>query len=106
MAKTYQDDFIIGSVNAAEVFTKVMDRNPFAETQSKNQLLAMTMKIVPFDGQQALLCADIRNTTRKFGLSLGDRACLALAIRENAVVLTADRAWAELDIGVKIKVIR
>ena len=47
-----------------------------------------------------------RNVTRAAGLSLGDRACLALAKSQGGLVLTADRVWATLDIGVEIELIR
>jgi PIN domain nuclease of toxin-antitoxin system len=44
--------------------------------------------------------------TKPYGLSLGDRACLALAIQRNATVYTTDRDWSKLSIGIKIEVIR
>jgi PIN domain nuclease of toxin-antitoxin system len=44
--------------------------------------------------------------TRGLGLSLADRACLALAIERGAAVLTADRTWAELDLGIEIRLVR
>ena len=45
-------------------------------------------------------------STRKAGLSLADRACLALALDLGATAVTADRAWAKVDVGVEVKVIR
>ena len=53
-----------------------------------------------------IAAGQLRELTRHRGLSLGDRACLALAIRENAIAVTADRAWGDLDIGCKIELIR
>jgi PIN domain nuclease of toxin-antitoxin system len=47
-----------------------------------------------------------RVKTRSRGLSLGDRACIALALRERATIMTADRVWAELDPPCKVELIR
>jgi PIN domain nuclease of toxin-antitoxin system len=44
--------------------------------------------------------------TRPYGLSLGDRACLALAIRRKATVYTTDAAWKNLNLGIEVEVIR
>ena len=62
--------------------------------------------VVPFDARQAIIASDLRPSTRHLGLSLGDRACLALANSLGAPVMTADRAWAALDVGISITVIR
>jgi PIN domain nuclease of toxin-antitoxin system len=48
----------------------------------------------------------LRPSTRKLGLSLGDRACLALAARTRRQALTTDKDWAKLDTGIEIEVIR
>ncbi len=104
--QAYGDDFIISSVNAAEVFTKLLERGPVEEAKVKIAQLSLSTNIVPFDGDQAVDCSLLRTKTRKRGLSLGERACLALAAREGAVVVTADRAWNGLDLGVEIRLIR
>lgn len=62
--------------------------------------------IVPFDYVQASLAAMLDGPTRGLDLSWGDRACLALGQNCSALVLTANPAWAKLDIGIKIEVIR
>jgi PIN domain nuclease of toxin-antitoxin system len=48
----------------------------------------------------------LRRTTRAVGLSLGDRACIALGSRLSAPVFTTDRRWQTLKVGVKIRVVR
>lgn len=67
---------------------------------------ALRLDVVPFDAETALLAGRLRAVTRHLGLSLGDRACLALAIRENATALTADRNWTDLDLPCKVELIR
>lgn len=96
---------IISAINMAEAYAKLSDRGTDDE-EIRTTLESISVKIIDFDDRQAMMTGGLRKMTRKFGLSLGDRACLALAIQKNAVVLTADRAWIELDIGVKIELIR
>jgi len=65
-----------------------------------------TLEIVPFSPDQALLCARLMAQARSLGLSLGDRACLALAMERGLAAMTADAVWAALDAGVEIVLIR
>jgi ribonuclease VapC len=62
--------------------------------------------IVPFSERQARLTAELLPQTRALGLSLGDRACLALAIERELPVLTTDKGWKALRVGVEIRLIR
>ena len=62
--------------------------------------------IAEFDAEQARLAGELLLRTRSLGLSLGDRACLALAMVLKAPVYTADRIWKGLKLGVPIHVIR
>lgn len=64
------------------------------------------LRLVDFDHAQAVQAGELRRTTRSTGLSLGDRACLALAASRGLQVLTADRAWTGLSIGLEIECIR
>ena len=99
---------IVSAVNIAEVFTKLIDRGPSPQVEAQIDFLSLASpyEVIPFDAAQAQRCGLLRSATRSRGLSLGDRACLALALQQNATVLTADKAWSELDLGLEIKVIR
>jgi len=98
-------DAVIGTVNWCEVAQKVEQRG--LDTAQVTRLLEeMGLEIVPFSSAQANLAAQLWEQTRRHGLSLADRACLALAIEHNAAVLTADRAWAELALDIEIQLIR
>jgi PIN domain nuclease of toxin-antitoxin system len=92
-------------VNVAEVAARLGDRS-IPEAVVAEIMLSLNLAMVEFDFDTACRCGALRPTTRSLGLSLGDRACLALALGRGCPVLTADRAWAKLDIGVDIRVIR
>lgn len=64
------------------------------------------IEIRPFDAEDARLAGELVGLTRKAGLSLADRACLALAGRLGVPAVTADRTWLSLDIGVEVIGIR
>lgn len=96
---------MISAVNAAEVVSRLVDSGTGA-ADARAVLLAFGLTIQPFDAALAIDAGLLRAATRALGLSLGDRACMALARRERARVITADRSWAGLDIGVEIALIR
>jgi ribonuclease VapC len=95
----------IGAVNLSEVVAK-LDEDRVPEPEIRRAIGRLDLKVHDFDAAQAYAAGVLRQKTRALGLSLGDRACLSLAQRLGAVALTADRAWARLDIGVAIEVIR
>lgn len=95
----------ICAVNASEVVAKQIDRGSEAII-AEERFRRLDLAVQPFDSELALLAGTLRSATRHKGLSLGDRACLALAIRENGTAVTADRKWADLDLGCTIEVIR
>ncbi len=96
---------LISAVNLAEVITVLGQLGmPYSEaTELTDDILS---HIVTFDKEQASITAELRQSTKAFGLSLGDRACLALAKVKALPVLTADSLWAQLDIGVSVQLIR
>jgi ribonuclease VapC len=96
---------VISTVNLAEVVTRLsMIGMPDGEV--REALTMLGLETIPFDEEQAFRAGLLSAYTRTLGLSLGDRACLALALTNHATALTADRAWRDLDIGVEIKLIR
>ena len=96
----------VGSaVNLAEVQTKLVSRG-WTPEQAWEDATSPVREVVAFDEHQARLAGDLAIETRHLGLSLGDRACLALGIALNLPVYTAERAWKKLKLGVRIHVIR
>jgi PIN domain nuclease of toxin-antitoxin system len=100
----------ISAVNWAEVLTKLADLGLEAEAVSRDlserMILGVVLHVRPFDEEQALEAARLRPLTRSPGLSLGDRACLGLARVLRLPVVTADRSWASLDLGVAVELVR
>ena len=95
----------IGAVNWCEVAQKAQQKGMVVATV-RNLLVELGMEITPFSSGQAELAAQLWEKTRQHGLSLADRACLALALDQNAPLLTADRVWAELDVAIEIRLVR
>jgi len=95
----------MSAVNLAEVYSKISELDA-AQWPRTEALLALLDRVEPMTQQQARACGELRAKTRHAGLSLGDRACLALAIELGAEVYTADRAWKQINIGVPIHLIR
>jgi len=101
-----QSKVLMSSVNLSEVLSRAADKGMSPSDMSALQA-ALPFEVVPFDRTQAQTAACLRPATKALGLSLGDRACLALAIERQAVALTADRVWQELDIeGLVVELLR
>lgn len=98
-------DAAVSTVNVAEIGTKLADRG-MRENDVRSAIGTLGLEIVTFDRESAYAAAMLRDRTRKLGLSLGDRACLALGATRALPVLTADRSWADLNIGVEVRLIR
>lgn len=101
---------VISSVNLTESLAKISDMgdDPVrkADEWDRRGLLHEALLIEEFTYDDSIEAARLRPLTRHLGLSLADRACLALALRMEFPVLTADQAWAGLDLGLDIRVIR
>lgn len=100
----------ISAVNWAEVLSKLADYGSDPRHEARQILefgpLAKVLLVLPLDEPLAREIGHFRPLTRTAGLSLGDRACLALARRLGVPALTADRRWASLKLGVKVRAIR
>ncbi len=96
---------LISSVNWSEVVQKIRAKG--SSTQHLGTLFAgLGVTIVPFAVTTAEVTADLYPQVKHLGLSLGDRACLALGLETGREVFTADRDWTTLSLGVKVRAIR
>jgi ribonuclease VapC len=97
----------ICSVNLAEVMSR-LTRDGANVGTSAGILLALPITVVDLDARLAIEAGAMIGQTKPFGLSLGDRTCLALAKREQLPALTTDRAWLQAGpvLGVEVRLIR
>jgi len=96
---------ITGTASLAEVVSKLRDRGlPLDEV--REALGGLHLDVRSLTPAQALIVGDLRPATKALGLSLGDRACLALAIDLQAEMLTTDAPLASADVGITITNVR
>lgn len=95
----------ISAVNLAETLSKMVEYGKPLDLITY-QVERLKIPVVPFDNDDATVVASLRAVTRPAGLSLGDRACLALALARQEPVLTTERTWPGLGLDVPIEVIR
>jgi ribonuclease VapC len=98
------DDGRVSAVNWSEVLQKLAQKG--ADPADANALLLLGVEIEPFTAVDAVQAAELHAVTREFGLSLADRACLALACRLGVTAVTADRAWAKAEFDVPVQLVR
>ena len=96
---------LISTVNLAEVHSKLVGRG-LSPDDAWEAAMGPIREAVPFTAEHAKLVGDLVAQTRPLGLSLGDRACLALGVALKVPVYTADRSWKQLKFGTRIHVIR
>lgn len=96
---------MVSAVNLGEVGARLVDHG-LSEDTIRSAVGSIGLEVVPFDESLAYVSSFLRIRTRSGGLSLGDRACLALAKARGLPALTADRVWMTLDVGVDIRLIR
>ncbi|MGH9657267.1 MAG: type II toxin-antitoxin system VapC family toxin [Bryobacteraceae bacterium] len=95
----------ISSVNLSEVAAKLCERG-LSDAVVQRDLSSLGLEVVEFDAALAFRAAALRPLTRKAGLSLADRACLATAAALDRPALTLDRTWSRVPAGVEIRMLR
>jgi ribonuclease VapC len=98
-------DSLISTVNYSEVIARALERGMLEHTVQTDLALLPTT-IGPFDTPLAFRAATLKTVTRRLGLSLADRACLALGIARNLPVVTGDRAWKDVELPVECVLFR
>jgi PIN domain nuclease of toxin-antitoxin system len=97
---------VMSTINVAESLT-VLQRTNIPTQEALSLINDIVNMIVPFDLEQARHVAELQSHLQHKGLSLGDRACIALGVKLQASIYTADKAWSELKVtSADIKLIR
>jgi ribonuclease VapC len=97
---------LVTAVNAAEAVGQLLRRKGGQAAEALESLRAIGLDIAPFGAAEAAEAGRLEPLFLRRGISLGDRACLALATLRGLPVLTADRAWATLGLPLDIRLIR
>ncbi|KIE04371.1 PilT protein domain protein [Candidatus Jidaibacter acanthamoeba] len=103
----YMPKSILSAVNLSEAIKIFKEYEDISKEQSLEYIYKAVEKVIPFDEQQAGIAGEMVSITKPYGLSLGDRACIAAGIVTGLPIVTADRIWKEIDYqGVEIIVVR
>lgn len=95
----------LSAVNLVEVAYRLAHHGfPLDEVESV--VRPQIGRVVPLDADLAIIAATVHRSTRPFGLSLADCACLALGIATRGTVVTADKNWSKFDLGIEVVQIR
>ena len=104
VVETHYEAGMVSSGNLSEVAAKLSDR-AMPSNEAEQLLSGLGLEVRPFDESLAYMAGALREATRPLGLSLADRACLALGQAEGAPVVTMDRKWAQVSDAVGVEVI-
>ena len=98
LVEQHLPESMISTVNLSEVVTILIDIG-ITRSDAETTVNELIKEIIVFDQQQAFIAAELRKSTKSYGLSLGDRACLALSQIKKLPALTADKAWSKLKVA-------
>ncbi len=96
---------LLSTVNLIEVHSKLL-LDGLPQEMARHQVLSLGCEICPLDEIQARIASEMALESHPFGLSLGDRVCLALAVERKAIVYTSDQAWKRMPMRVPVTFIR
>lgn len=99
------EDAVVSAVNLSEVVAKLLEVG-LSREEADEALGGLGLEVQPFDEAAAWAAGTLRAATRRAGLSLGDRACLALARELGVPALTADAAWLKAATGADVRLVR
>jgi len=97
---------VMSAISVFEVIAELEAKLNILPDESKKMIETIIQEIIPFNLEQAAEVAKLKSVTKGSGLSLGDRACLALAKLKRYPIYTTDKTWKELNIGVDVQLIR
>lgn len=95
----------ISAVNWSEVIQKSIG-NDVAVGGMLEDLIALGLAVLPFSAEDAETAARLSVHTKRYGLSLGDRACLGLGLKLGVPVMTTDRAWTKVELPLIVRLVR
>jgi len=104
--KVYLANACMSVINVSETAAVLHNLIGFTIEEIESLVHKLIKSVIPFEISDAYQTAFLRKSTKNNGLSFGDRACLALAKQKNLPVITADKMWAQLNIGVEIILVR
>ena len=88
---------MMSTVNVAEAVSELNIKLDADPSDARNAICNLVSQIIPFDIEQAVLAGKLKKPTKSLGLSLGDRACIALGMIHKAKIYSADKIWAKIE---------
>lgn len=97
---------LLSAVNLAEAIGILHRRLGLSPDEARADIISLGLEVVVFDAEQAQEVGSLEPILRNSGIALGDRACLMLGRLRSLPILTADRPWIALNLGVEVRLIR